>query len=130
MMRALHVILPVVALSLFLMPAKAVAELPDEGSGQMVVDEVCEGLRQYRKEADWEKSRTLLQKLAPTRDPRVAVVLVEDMFKSEQRFATCFLLLVEHYVPGGLNPSSADQMMDWWKKNEADLRHQAEKLPQ
>ena len=39
----------------------------------MVLDEVADGLRQYRKEANPEKRVGWLKKLAPTRDPRVAV---------------------------------------------------------
>jgi hypothetical protein len=43
----------------------------------MVLDEAYDGLRRYRGEKDLGKRIAWLRKLAPTRDPRVAVELWE-----------------------------------------------------
>jgi len=59
-------------------PCQSRAGPPDRASGQMVfVDEVADGLRQYRKEKDPEKRLARLQELGATGDPRVAMALVE-----------------------------------------------------
>ena len=72
--------LPVLALLGLLVPGRPALAGPPEGvSGRIVLDEVWDGLRQYRAEKDPERRIRLLEKLAPSRDPRVAVVLGEAM---------------------------------------------------
>jgi hypothetical protein len=128
-------ILPiVVSLFTFVMTGKAVADLPEEGSGQMVVDEVCEGIRQYRKEKDWEKRLKRLEKLAATHDPRVAVVIGDAMEVgrvvrgdfSVREALKCNRLLEKYYLP----PSSDEEGFSWWELNRDDLRRRAKQLPE
>jgi hypothetical protein len=131
-------VLPVlVSLFTLLMPARAVAELPEEGSGQMVVDEVREGLQQYQKEKDVGKRIKLLEKLAPTRDSRVAVMLGDVLdgpiiigedgrAQNRAEHTASHLLLKKYYLP----PQCDQAPHDWFKRNEADLRRRAMQLPQ
>src|SRR5262249_11006845 len=55
----------------------AVAGPPEAVSGAMAFDEVCEWLRQYRREEDQARRLRWVRKLGATRDPRVAVALME-----------------------------------------------------
>jgi hypothetical protein len=99
----------------------------------MVLDKVADGLRKYGEEKDLDKCVQLLKCLAPTRDPRVAVVLGD--WRARERVAglppgvnSLFYiaggdLLRCYYVP--VNQS----IDDWWKQNEAGLRRRAKQLP-
>jgi hypothetical protein len=133
MMLAASLVLPLLAA--LALPAVSLAGPPEEPSGTMVfVDKVAEGLRQYHREADAEKRIEWLNKLAPTRDPRVGVVLGE----LQERWhaapyrappdpgAAAITLLRAHYLPG----ADYKQVLGWWKRNEADLRRRAKRLPQ
>ena len=51
--------------------------------GKMILDEVADGLRRYRMEKDEDKRAKWLEKLAPSRDPRVMVVIGEALFDDE-----------------------------------------------
>ena len=75
-MPRMFAVVPLLVLALSL-PGKAIAGPPEGVSGKMVLDEVADGLRKYRKEKDAVKRLRLLERLATTRDPRVAIVLVE-----------------------------------------------------
>jgi hypothetical protein len=145
MPRTRFVLLLVFAVSLFLMPAKAVAGPPDGESGEMVVDEVWEGLRQYRKEKDEGKRIELLKKLAPTRDPRMAVSMADEMGLewvkpgreldfSAEGYASCRLLEKYFLHPQADEPTAAVMaylnVNAWWRKNRDDLRRRAKQLPQ
>jgi hypothetical protein len=131
-----------------LAPGKVVAGPPDGPSGRMVLDEVSEGLRKYRKAKDVEKRIDLLWKLAPTCDPRVAVALGEALEKYAKLAASptdeeeveklgrsADRLLNEYYVPRTrlyhfqTGPGPTYWVEDWWKANKADLRRRAAQLP-
>jgi hypothetical protein len=126
--------LPLIALFGAVPPAAAG---PPEGvSGRMVyVDKVAEGLRQYRREADLGKRIEWLTRLAPTHDPRVAVVLgeLQEQFHAGPAAlppdpgVAANVLLHVHFVPGG---GDNKRIRDWWTQNEADLRRRAARLPQ
>jgi hypothetical protein len=119
-----------VALSLLvvLWPAEVVrAGPPEVSSGRMVLDEVADGLRRYRRETDPGRRRQLLSQLAPSRDPRVAVALGEVLASTAFPFPEV-TLLAEFYLPES-NRGSTDSVWDWWRANEDDLRRRARQLP-
>jgi hypothetical protein len=76
-----------------------------------------------------------LTKLAPTHDPRVAVVFgeLQEQWHAGPRHdppdpgVAAIVLLHVHYLPAGGGGNK--QVFDWWKKNEADLRRRARRLP-
>ena len=69
-------VLPLTVMLLALtLPGNAVAGPPEKIHEKLVFDEVADGLRKYRKETDPEKRMERLEKLARSRDPRVAIVL-------------------------------------------------------
>ena len=121
---------------LALLVAPAAAAGPPEGlSGRMAfVDKVAAGLRQYHQEGDAGKRIEWLTRLAPTRDPRVAVVLGElwehwyaaPSHEYPDPGVAADVLLHVHFVPGG---GDKKRIRDWWKQNEADLRRRAKLLP-
>jgi hypothetical protein len=110
----------------------------------MVLDEVAEGLRQYRKERDEEKRIAWLRRLAPSRDPRVAVELWEVFaWVRGKRTAPIRKVardcLSDYYVTREgrplpeVKPSDEQRGADvcsWWSKVGADLRRRAKELPQ
>jgi hypothetical protein len=96
----------------------------------MVLDEVAEGLRTYRKVKDGEKGWLLLGKLARTKDPRVAVVLGDLLTGPDEEVSFKAAVLMRQNFPveitAGLYRSMA---LYWWEANEADLRRRAAQLP-
>jgi hypothetical protein len=119
----------VLALFVLLVSGEPVLAGPPEGvSGKMVFDEVADGLLRCRDETDREKLRALLERLARTRDPRVAILLGE---KRPGGAAFAFTLLARYYRPGPLNEEEYPPLagLHWWEENEADLRRRAKKLP-
>jgi hypothetical protein len=92
----------------------------------MAFDEVCDWLRRYRREGDKAKRLGWMRKLGATRDPRVAVALMETsqdrLNPAEVRLEA--ILTLKAYFPAPL--CSVDR---WWKENEADLRRRARELP-
>jgi hypothetical protein len=110
-------------------------------------DEVADGLRQYRKATSLAVRVKLLEKLAPTRDPRVAIVLGEafeawvkwwrddvppDKRDEKELGVRALILLWRHFVPASGRVSGSDPELHvyrWWLKNEADLRRRAKQLP-
>jgi hypothetical protein len=100
---------------------------PPEGvSGAMSFDEVCDWLRQYRREQDQAKRVQWMRKLGATRDPRVAVALMEACLDkanpTDVRLEA--ILSLKAYFPD--RDCSVER---WWKENEADLRRRAKELP-
>ena len=127
--------LAALALLAVLVPLPAAAGPPDGVSGRMeFVDKVADGLRQYHAQSDAGKRIEWLTRLAPTVDPRVAVVLgelQEQWHTAPSREypdsgVAAIVLLHVHYVPGG---GDNKRIRDWWKQNEADLRRRAKELP-
>jgi hypothetical protein len=119
-------LLPLVTVLAVVRPATGVAGPPEGVSGRMVFDGVADGLRKYRMETDEGKRIAWLEKPAPARDPRVALLIweypVDEITPSQ--FISLRRLLVRYYVPCG-------QALDgWWRANEADLRRRAKQLPQ
>jgi hypothetical protein len=124
------------ALSLLVPPGRVLAGPPEGISGRMVVDEVSEGLRNYRRESDAGRRVRWLAKLAPTRDPRVGVAMGEYLSSDRNPFPwqiSVGWLLTEHFMPPA--PAS-DNVLEqtkaargWWRDNEADLRRRARQLP-
>ena len=117
-------------------PGKSVAGPPEKISGKLVFDEVADGLRKYRKEKDEKKRVKWLEKLAPTRDPRVAVAIGEGLDDSSSCICdSAFSMLWSHYAyPGTREPWHQNEFeywtRRWWKEHEADLRRRAKQLPQ
>jgi hypothetical protein len=109
----------------------------------MVFDEVGMGLDRYRKEKDPAKRLARLTRLAPTKDPRVAVALWDAQFSfgdeplpDEMRcqYEVCDLLC-EHFVHStrfhhrDASGSELFEVGKWWEANEAELRRRAKELP-
>jgi hypothetical protein len=118
----------VLALLVVLWAGQAAFAGPPEGpSGRMVLDPVADGLRRYRRENDEGRRRALLWKLAPTRDPRVAVALGEVLASCGFPFPEV-ALLAEFYLPAE-KAGSTDAVWDWWREHEAGLRRRARELP-
>jgi hypothetical protein len=105
---------------------------PPEGTvGQMALDEVAEGLRKYRKETDPMRRLRLLERLAPTGDPRVAVALGEALSEPDPEFRAA-ALVCRQYRPDfkpALPAMVHLEAFEWWEKNEADLRRRAQQAP-
>jgi hypothetical protein len=129
--------------ALALVPARAVAGPPERPSGRTVLDEVSEGLRKYRSEKDQGKRIDWLKKLAPSRDPRVAVELWQVFaFASEKRSVAIRQVakecLARYYVTQGERQLADSGLPDaewgpcvcgWWSKHGADMRRRAALLP-
>ena len=112
-------------------PWPAVAGPPEGVLGQMAFDEMAEGLRRYRLEADPARRRAWLRRLAPAGDARVAVALGEALAEADPEYLAAWLLC-EHYVPDAAPAFPALAHLpaaEWWEHNEADLRRRAKELP-
>jgi hypothetical protein len=105
----------------------AVAGPPERPAGRLAFDEVADGLRRYRRETDPRRRRELLEKLAPRRDPRVAVAMGEVLAGSACPYPE-IAFLAEFYLPEAKR-GSTDSVWDWWRANEAELRRRARELP-
>jgi hypothetical protein len=115
---------------------KVAAGPPERVSGKMVIDEVSEGLRRYRQTSDENRRVDWLRRLAPTRDPRVALAMGEYVCIQRNPFPqqiSVAWLLTQHFMP---SPPDCDDMVEqirvarrWWELNEADLRRRAKQLP-
>jgi hypothetical protein len=109
----------------------------------MLLDPVVDGLLQYRNERNPEKRVLILRRLAPYRDPRVAIVLMEAALDRSDLSvsAEATLGLYVHYVirgdaiRGNAFHDSAqrelilDEVRVWWNRTEQDLRRRAKQLP-
>lgn len=126
-------VLPLLAVPMMLLalPGNAVAGPPEGVSGRMVFDEVADGLRKYRKEKDPEKRIGWLEKLAPTKDPRVAMALyglVRDRSQNIDLRNEAVAIMVRYFA-SDYRLSLRDAYY-WWEANEADLRRRAKQLPE
>jgi hypothetical protein len=121
-----------------LSPGKAVAGPPEGVSGKMVLDEVADGLRQYRMTRDQNRRINWLERLAPTGDPRVAVALGEALKGEGELVRLAAARNVVYYgAPPivasprvGFEARQIERASHWWAANEADLRRRAKQLPQ
>ena len=117
---------------LLLFPGQSLAGPPEGPSGRMVLDEVADGLQRYRQETDPQKRRRWLRGLAPTKDPRVAVVLGEALSDADPDYLAASLLC-QYYLPD-YKPTSPKWAHlpagEWWEANEDDLRRRAKLLPE
>jgi hypothetical protein len=110
---------------------------PDTPSGVMVLDEVAHGLREYRKASEPARRIAWLKRLAPSKDPRVAIALAEESVGDTPTLGAdarqyMALLLVKHYVPQDQWLSGAKftaTALRWWEANGAELRRRARQLP-
>jgi hypothetical protein len=123
-----RLMLPTAILALLaLVPAPAFAGPPERPSARMTFDEVADGLRKYRRQADVDRRIGWLERLAPTGDSRVAVALGEALAAPDsaevQRRAG--YLLCKYFCP----PCDYDISRLWWRECEADLRRRAALLP-
>jgi hypothetical protein len=93
---------------------------------------IAQNIHRYRAATNPETRAALLKELAPSRDPRAAVVLGEalkDPVLALRVIATNCLL--DYYVPALVEGGSEQQMeaaLRWWKKNEARLRREAKQM--
>jgi hypothetical protein len=120
-----------------LSPADAVAGPPDGVPGKMVLaqDAVSQALAKYRRESDPHRRLALLNDLAATRDPRVAVALGQALYdpRSEMRVQAAFGIFfnqtgeVPKKMMGGT--AAVNWAREWWAANEDDLRRRARQLP-
>jgi hypothetical protein len=114
------------ALLAMLMGPMAFAGGPEKVSGQMVLDEVADALRRYRREKDESKRIRWLVALAPTRDPRVAVALGEALpAAAGESPDAVFRATITYYGAD----DSIGGVYSWWAKNKADLHRRARALP-
>jgi hypothetical protein len=141
MTRTTYALLPLLAV-LALPPSPAAAGPPDGPSGKLMYDQVADGLRKYREEKDEAKRAEWLRRLAPTRDPRVAVELWEVFaWVRGKRTAPIRQVardcLADYFVAGAGGSPEAKQsdeergsaVCSWWSRSGADLRRRAAQLP-
>ncbi len=118
-----------------LTPGEAVSGPPEGTLGKMVLDEVADGLRKYRKERDEAKRVEWLKRLAPTGDPRAAIALGEFLSGGSHMYddlLTVGVSMARYLLPPPVDGEPLKQAQEayiWWKKNEADLRRRAAQLP-
>jgi hypothetical protein len=94
------------------------------------LDKVALELRQYRTEANPQKRIMQLENLAPTRDPRVAVVLGEAMWANAPESGDAIGLLGKYFVRGArFRSRKVVRVSAWWEANEVVLRYRAKLLP-
>ncbi len=132
-------LLLVVSLAL-LSPGNVVAGPPEKIPGKLVFDEVADGLLRYRAEEDEQKRMKWLVRLAPTRDPRVAVVLGELVtawkpnrnpeVMEEGELAFICLIKFEYDTSFSHSTNYYKSVLGWWKTNEVELRRRAKRLSQ
>jgi hypothetical protein len=100
---------------------------PERPSGTFVVDEMADGLRRYRKETEPELRVRWLEKLAPSRDPRVAIALWEADCEDRAVKSAAVRLLGGYFVEGTrFEHLQYYDVGGWWKANEADIRRAAQ----
>jgi hypothetical protein len=135
---------PLLAILSLLLPGKALAGPPEMATGKMAfLDEVRDGLREYRKEKDPQKRLAWLQTLGATGDPRVALALVDAANNKHGDDLDCEAadILWWHYASpdaashrGRVNydlisPPPGMGFRPWWEANKANLRRRAAQLP-
>jgi len=123
--------LAVLALPLLALLAPPAAAGPPQGvSGRMAFDHMADGLRRYATTKEHDERMALLERLAESRDPRVAVALarvVSDPGDGYMSTAGCLLLWnYGRRVP--VLGKAREDAQAWWDKHEADLRRRAGQL--
>jgi hypothetical protein len=131
-------LLALLTLTVLLAVVSAIAAAPPEGpSAKMAFDEVGRGLDRYRKEKGSKNRIRWLEKLAPTRDPRLAVEL-GDAWGGRDRdvgsVAGGLLWWYYYPMPEGIDAvgtmaSRSRAFADWWQAHKADFRRRAALLP-
>jgi hypothetical protein len=130
--------LPLFAVLAALTPGETPAGPPEGMSGRMVLDKVADGLRRYQRDQSPSGRMTWLKRLAPSKDPRVAIALAEESVGAAPTFGDdgrqyAAFLLIRHYIPEGQwlhGAKCTATALHWWKANGADLRRRAKQLPQ
>jgi len=86
----------------------------------------------YQKGKDQKKRIALLTKLAPSRDPRIAITLWEHADnRADDTRIEAIILLADHFVKGTRFATDKGLLIgEWWEANEAELRRRAKQLPQ
>ncbi len=122
------------------LPAPLAAGPPEGPSAKMALapDEVADGLRKYRNAKNEAKRLRLLDKLARTRDPRVAVALGDALSDPSCDVQATAAIGILFHQAGGFTQYIAPKIptteqviavaRDWWKENESDLRRRAKAL--
>jgi hypothetical protein len=128
-MRPLAVVVLLFPVLALLSQKEAVAGPPEAASGRLVLDVVGPGLERYYKEKDPENRLKLLERLAPTRDPRVAVLLAGFLEGPDFDIVLAIAaldVLGRHFVPS-YRPGH-DEVIVWWRDHKSDLRRRAAQL--
>jgi hypothetical protein len=143
--KTVAVSLPLLALLAVTTPPGAWPGPPERPSARMILDAVPEGLRQYRAAPHEGKRIEWLRRLAPSRDPRVAVELRQVFaFASDKpsvaiRKAAKKCLAARYVIQDGRQLAETGLSSEsewrpcvcaWWSKNGADVRCRAKQLPQ
>jgi hypothetical protein len=139
MPRTLAGFVPLLAVLVLALPGNTVAGPPEGVSGKMTLlrDEVVEGLRKCLREKDQVKRLEMLDRLARTRDPRVAVSLAELAWKptsyvhradSDELARGAETLLMYTYFPYAFH--RCEDPKRTWDEKGGDLRRRAKQLPQ
>jgi hypothetical protein len=133
--------MPLLAVPLLPLPGRADAGL-SEKMMTMAFDEVADGLRTYRTEKNPEKRLAWLQTIGVTRDPRVALALVDAANNQNGDDLDCEAaeLLWWYYASPDaashrgltnqdvVNPPPGKSFRSWWKANESEIRRRAAQL--
>jgi hypothetical protein len=113
---------------------KGRASGPEAVSGSMVFDPITDDLLRYHEETGQRERLACLRRLARTRDPRVAILLGEQLHWSSGLRVPAAELLLQHYarIPTEEGFHVANHMNvveSWWAEHEADFRRRARQLP-
>ena len=124
-----------VVVLLLAQPGKAFAGPLEKIPGKMIFDEVADGLRKYRKAKEPVSRMRWLEKLAPTRDVRVAVTLYDFWFDDTNVDfdvrKNALIILADRFATGTrFDDGKVIRVTEWWTANETDLRRRAKQLPQ
>lgn len=116
---------------------------PPEGvSGAMVFDEMVDGFLRYPREKGDGRRIEWLKRVAPGRDPRVAIALVELVFDGDDlamREEAALTLWVHYIHPGGSRDAFLRdpeklralrlRVKEWWGDHGDGLLRRAKQLP-
>jgi hypothetical protein len=131
-MPSLRIAVPLLMLALLSLPGPALAGPPQGVSGKMVLDEVADGLREYRAAATPEVKLAWLARLAPRDDSRVSVALGEAWVREGDGLSPEAFRLILRHIRCDHDDRRVRRLVAslWWELNEADLRCRAAQLPQ
>ncbi len=121
------------SLTLPLPDFRASARPPEGITGRMALDRVGAGLDCYARAKDSNRRLWWLKRLAPTRDPRVAIALAELMRvgADTDRIAAARLLYSYYKDPTELGAADLLEhyMEEWWGRRGPELRRRANEYP-